>query len=122
MGRLGTMAAFGMAVLAGRAAAHAIIIDSVPAPLAHITPGALRIALRYNSRIDAGRSKLTIRHGDDMQRLTTGDADAPDTLVAQTSVAPGEYEIAWQVLATDGHVTRGRIPFTVDPPKAQASR
>ncbi len=122
MGRLGMIAAFGMACLAGPAAAHAIIVDSVPAPLAHVAPGALRIALRYNSRIDAGRSKLTIRHGDETQRLTTGEADAPDMLVAQTNVAPGEYELAWQVLATDGHVTRGRIPFTVDPPKVQASR
>ena len=122
MNRRGFIAACGMACLAGQASAHAIIVDSAPAPLTHIAAGTLRIALRYNSRIDAGRSKLTIRHGDDTRRLPTDAVDAPDTLAAQTDVAPGEYEIAWQVLATDGHVTRGRIPFTVDPPKATASK
>ena len=122
MKRLGIIAACGMTCMAGWAGAHAIIVDSAPVPLAHVAAGTLRIALRYNSRIDAGRSKLTIRHGDEARRLATGTTEAPDTLAAQTEVAPGEYEIAWQVLATDGHVTRGRIPFTVDPPNAETSK
>ncbi len=103
--------------------AHAIIVDSTPAPLAHIAAGTLHVALRYNSRIDAGRSKLTLRHAaEDAQRLPTIDVGVPDTLAATVELTPGEYEIAWQVLATDGHVTRGRIPFTVDPPKATAQK
>jgi hypothetical protein len=28
-------------------------------------------------------------------------------------LGPGRYAVHWQVLATDGHVTRGQIPFRV---------
>jgi hypothetical protein len=33
-----------------------------------------------------------------------GEADA---------LAPGDYVLHWQVLAVDGHITRGDIPFRV---------
>ncbi len=97
-----------------QATAHAIIVDSVPAPLAHVQPGPLAVSLRYNSRIDAARSKLLLRHADDVQRMQTQPAATPDVLQADVRLLPGEYELQWQVLATDGHVTRGRVPFTVD--------
>ena len=28
-------------------------------------------------------------------------------------LAPGRYRLRWQVLALDGHITRGDIPFTI---------
>jgi methionine-rich copper-binding protein CopC len=28
-------------------------------------------------------------------------------------LSPGKYAIHWQVLAVDGHITRGQIPFEV---------
>jgi copper resistance protein C len=28
-------------------------------------------------------------------------------------MAPGSYSVRWQVLAIDGHITRGDVPFTV---------
>ena len=31
------------------------------------------------------------------------------------SLKPGAYSIRWQVLAPDGHISRGEIPFTVKP-------
>ncbi len=117
-----------MALLAwAPAGAHAIIVDSVPAPLGHVPAGHLGIALRYNSRIDAGRSKLVLRQGADERRLPADTSAPPDLLSASVALAPGEYEIVWQVLATDGHITRGRVPFTVDrapaaAPGASASR
>jgi homogentisate 1,2-dioxygenase len=47
-----------------------------------------------------------------MWRIET---EAPiDALIAKASgFAPGRYKIRWQVLAIDGHITRGDIPFTV---------
>ena len=104
-----------LALTAARPAlAHAILIDSTPAPLGHVPAGHLALVLRYNSRIDAGRSKLTLRHGDAETRLTQEDAPTPDVLRAELDLQPGDYVVAWQVLATDGHITRGRVPFTVD--------
>ncbi len=100
-------------LLAGRAEAHAIIIDSTPEPYGHVPSGALAVTLRYNSRIDAGRSKLLLVHGDVADRVPVGEASTPDVLAASVQVSAGAYELRWQVLATDGHVTRGRVPFTV---------
>lgn len=98
------------------AAAHAILIDSTPAPLGHVPTGPLAVVLRYNSRIDAGRSKLVLRHAGMDTRLTQATATGPDVLRADITVSPGDYVIAWQVLATDGHITRGRVPFSVEAP------
>jgi hypothetical protein len=37
--------------------------------------------------------------------------------ILQTHAAglkPGAYKLEWQVLASDGHMSRGEIPFTSD--------
>jgi methionine-rich copper-binding protein CopC len=95
--------------------AHAILVDSTPAPLGHIPAGHLNLVFRYNSRIDAGRSKLTLKRPDGTSvRLAIAAAGTPDTLTASLDLAPGAYVASWQVLATDGHLTRGTVPFTVD--------
>jgi methionine-rich copper-binding protein CopC len=99
--------------------AHAVLIDSTPAPTGHVPAGLLQVTLRYNSRIDAGRSKLTlVRPDESSQRLAQIDSDKPDILRAAIELTPGDYVIRWQVLAVDGHVTRGDVPFTVDETQA----
>ena len=107
---------------ANPAAAHAVLIDSTPAPLGHVPAGHLQLTLRYNSRVDAGRSKLVLQHAGDETRLAQTAGDTPDVLRAALDVTPGDYVVAWQVLATDGHITRGRVPFTVDAAAATSSR
>jgi methionine-rich copper-binding protein CopC len=100
------------------ALAHAILIDSTPAPLGHLPAGHLDLVFRYNSRIDAGRSKLTLKRPDHTSiRLPIEPAPAQNLLKSSLDLAPGDYVASWQVLATDGHITRGTVPFTVDPPK-----
>ena len=43
-----------------------------------------------------------------------GQQSAPDTLDSKaTGLKPGAYRIRWQVLAPDGHITRGEVPFSV---------
>jgi methionine-rich copper-binding protein CopC len=110
------------APLAG-AAAHAILVDSTPAPNAHVPAGAIAIDFRYNSRIDAPRSKLTLTAPDGSATRLASTGQGPDRLVATASLAPGAYTLRWQVLAVDGHITRGDVPFTVDKaPPAQAAK
>ena len=36
-------------------------------------------------------------------------------MAAETDLQPGDYVARWQVLAVDGHITRGDVPFTVTP-------
>jgi hypothetical protein len=116
--RLALCLALLMTLAVRPALAHAILVDSTPAPNAHIKPSRLAISLRYNSRIDTGRSKLTLTAPDQTIRrlpVTPGAAEATMQAAAQVPV-PGDYVLRWQVLALDGHITRGNVPFTVDKP------
>ncbi len=73
--------------------------------------------LRFNVRIDAQRSRLTlIRPDGSSQPLELIKQTAADTLAASANgLAAGDYRLRWQVLASDGHITRGEIPFSVAP-------
>jgi methionine-rich copper-binding protein CopC len=94
--------------------AHAILIDSTPAIRATVPPGSVAFTLHYNSRIDRERSRLTLVAPDKSQtRLAVGTDGPEDTMTTTADVKPGDYTVRWQVLATDGHITRGDVPFTV---------
>jgi copper resistance protein C len=97
------------------AAAHAILLESNPAPNGKVAASDIPIKLRFNVRIDASRSRLTlVRPDGSVQLLPLGKADSADILSAQASnLPPGDYRLRWQALASDGHITRGEIPFTV---------
>ena len=71
--------------------------------------------LEFNTRIDKTRSRVTVRSAQHAQALVGIDADDnPTRLSGQFfAPAPGKWILAWQVLARDGHITRGEIPFAV---------
>lgn len=97
------------------AAAHAILMESVPAVNATAKGPDIAIDLRYNSRIDHKRSRLTLTLPDQSQQVLPIDLDGPDDrLDTKASLPPGVYTLRWQVLAIDGHITRGDVPFTVE--------
>jgi len=99
------------------AEAHAILIQSDPAIGATVKAGLVAIRLRYNSRIDRGRSRLTLNRPDKTQTvLPIGRDGADDTLATTAELPRGDYVLRWQVLAVDGHITRGDVPFTVTEP------
>ena len=104
------------------ARAHAILVDSKPAVHAAIPPGREAIWLRFNSRIDRERSRLVLVGPDSSEtRLAIGPDGPPDVMTAVGDLRPGEYTVRWQVLAVDGHITRGDVPFTVSAPPGTAS-
>jgi methionine-rich copper-binding protein CopC len=112
-------AVLALAVLAlpGTALAHAILIDSIPAVRGQLPPGQDALTLRFNSRIDRERSRLTLIAPDKSQsHIAIADGGAPDVINASADLKPGDYTIRWQVLAIDGHITRGDVPFTVAAP------
>jgi copper resistance protein C len=102
-------------LFAPAAFAHAILIESQPASGASVPAGTVNMAFRYNSRIDRERSRLTLTKPDPTQVvLPIIPAGAPNMLECDTTLtAPGAYVVRWQVLAVDGHITRGDVPFTV---------
>lgn len=104
-------------MLPALAQAHAILEESAPPAGASVAPGPLDLRLRYNSRIDRGRSRLTLIRADRTKEtvpITPG--GSPDIISAHLNLPVGAYIIRWQVLAVDGHITRGDVPITVAAP------
>jgi len=99
------------------AAAHAVLLESSPSLKSAISGPDVPIKLRFNVRIDALRSRLTLIHPDGSAQVLEISKQTPaDTLSAEaTGLTAGAYRLRWQVLASDGHITRGEIPFTVTP-------
>lgn len=95
--------------------AHAVLIRSTPAQHTTVKPGDLDIRLTYNSRIDASRSSLTLVGPEGKpQTLTLAPAGGPNLLVTKAAgLKDGAYTLQWQVLASDGHITRGVVAFRV---------
>src|SRR5262245_16003961 len=97
---------------------HAILKSSSPANGSFLTSPDSPVKLTFNVRVDAERSKLQLL----MPDASTVDlpfikGSSPDTLVSKlTGLKPGAYTIRWQVLAPDGHISRGEIPFVVRHP------
>lgn len=105
-------------LLGASAFAHAVLLESSPALKSSISGPDVPLRLRFNVRVDAARSRLTLVDPDgSLQTLQISRQDPPNMLSAQArGLRPGVYRLRWQVLASDGHITRGEISFTVVKP------
>ena len=112
----GVLALFLMLFGASAIFAHAILLESSPALNSKVTGPDVPVRLRFNVRIDKDRSRLTlVRPDGSLQSLVIGKDSSVDVLASGAAgLRPGEYRVRWQVLASDGHITRGEIIFTVE--------
>jgi hypothetical protein len=96
--------------------AHAILKESTPAQHSTVKGPDVDITLRYNVRIDGGRSRVVLVSPDGTtSTLKLEGQDKPDILKTRVAgLKPGEYKLQWNVLASDGHMSKGEIPFTVN--------
>lgn len=96
------------------ASAHAILVDSTPKANGSVSAGHAALVLKYNSKIDQGRSRLVLVGPDHKETSLpiTVSADRPNELDSSAELSPGAYVIHWQALALDGHLTRGDLAFT----------
>ncbi len=96
--------------------AHAILIHSTPADQAVVHSRNVDLTLDYNSRVDAARSTLTLTGpaGTNLPVQIESSAKPSELKAIASNLASGTYHIHWQVLASDGHITRGQVEFTVD--------
>lgn len=95
-----------------------MVVSSEPPAAAELSIAPGSVTIRFNSRIDHARSLLQLI-GPEGRQLTLDIAAAGEPTVvtapvpASPPMAPGAWRLRWQVLAIDGHITRGDIPFTV---------
>ena len=96
--------------------AHAILMQSRPAGSSSVKGPDVPLWLRFNVRVDGKRSRMSVTAPDGAAiALPDLKQTAPDTLESRlTGVKPGAYKLHWQVLASDGHISRGDVEFTVN--------
>ena len=104
-----------LAVSPRRALAHAVLLSSTPQKNVVVSGPDIAISLKYNSRVDGARSSLSLVKPDgSLERIDALKQPLPDTLLATGhKLAKGAYVLRWQVLSSDGHITRGEVPFRV---------
>lgn len=102
------------------ARAHALVTGSEPAAGSRLAAPPALAVVRFNSRIDHARSQLLlapVREGAggtaDERRLDLAQSSDTELRAALPALPPGRWRLRWQVLALDGHITRGDIPFEV---------
>jgi methionine-rich copper-binding protein CopC len=96
-------------------AAHALLVESTPAPNSSVAGPDIEIRMRFNSRVDEVRSRLTLVFPDHTTYRLEIHKQAADMLTSRaTGLKSGAHSLQWQVLASDGHLTRGEVPFAVD--------
>ncbi len=109
--------ACGIALSAPRVAfAHAVLVSSQPTVNGKVPGPEVAVLLKYNSRVDMEHSTLTLLTTDGrVQKVVIESEPEPGVLSAKlTGLVKGAYVLRWQVLATDGHITRGKVPFEVE--------
>ena len=101
-------------------AAHAIVLESVPARDAVLDRAPERVVLRFNSTIEKRLSRVTLTAGRGAPvplAIANGGPDSdgqPDRLVVPLEPLPaGAYAVRYKVLSADGHITEGLLRFTV---------
>jgi len=100
---------------ASQAWAHAILVKSKPALHSSVNGPDVAIWLRFNVRIDGGRSRVQLAASDGSLQTLSCKQSSPDILESQASgLKPGAYKLIWNVLASDGHMSKGEVPFTVN--------
>jgi copper resistance protein C len=98
-----------------QALAHAVLVSSTPIKNGAMSGPDITINLKYNSRVDGGRSALSLLRPDGtVERISGLTQPMPDVVSATTrGLVKGAYVLRWQVLSSDGHITRGEVPFRV---------
>jgi hypothetical protein len=107
-------------LLAGASAfiafAHAILVKSTPAANEIIAGPNVPVELNFNSRVDQARSTLTLEtpsHSTSRVHVDVNSSSPAKLTASISGLASGSYKLHWQVLAVDGHITRGEITFQV---------
>jgi methionine-rich copper-binding protein CopC len=96
--------------------AHAILLVAKPAIGESVNGPDIKVSLKFNSRVDSKRSKITlVLPGGELRQLNIDVQSSADTLSSQArGLKNGPHVLQWQVLAVDGHISRGEVPFRIE--------
>ena len=94
--------------------AHNQLVDSDPADGAQVETGPDQVALTFLASLDPDGAEVSVT-GPDGSSVVAGDAEVDGTTltIPVQAVRAGAYEVAYEVLSSDGHVVEGTLGFTV---------
>jgi methionine-rich copper-binding protein CopC len=95
--------------------AHAVLVKSNPSAHQVVHGSEIAVELTFNSRVDASQSSISLVDPKGAaQNLTIAKPLTPEALASKaTGLVKGNYILRWQALSSDGHISRGQIPFEV---------
>jgi copper transport protein len=99
---------------AGPAAAHAVLLESVPADGARLAAAPGEVVLRFDEPVRPAGVRLLDRSGHELTE--PGGVSAVDTVVrlaVPTALVEGGYVVSYRVTSADGHPVIGSLVFTV---------
>jgi copper resistance protein C len=115
--------AIAVAILFGSctgAVAHAFLDNATPKVGSVVTTPPKTIRIQFTQRIEGAFSHIHLFAASG-QEIATGPAaaDPSDQAVLTAPItgtlAPGRYEVRWDVLSVDTHHTNGHFPFSYQP-------
>ncbi|MFZ5624742.1 MAG: copper resistance CopC family protein [Gemmatimonadota bacterium] len=115
------------ALLAAPASAlfHTRLVKSIPAANDTVAVAPKQVRLWFSTRPELALTSITITKADDTPVVKLPLHATDDSLsVAGTipvTLEPGAYVVAWKTASPDGHVVRGKIPFTIAPRRGTSS-
>jgi methionine-rich copper-binding protein CopC len=99
--------------------AHAVVVEATPAQGAAVRTAPERVVLRFNVLIEHALARVSLKSGDGrlvaLTPLHDGPAQSDRLVVPLPALGPGEHELRYRVIATDGHATQGVLRFRVMP-------
>lgn len=104
----------------GLAQAHSHAIAQTPAPDSIITSAPAELSIEFDGRVELPFSRITVT-GPDGQALETGKlAYASEdrkslSLPLPATLAPGRYQVEWNITSADSHKVSGQYGFTLQP-------
>ena len=103
----------------GPAGAHASLQESTPADGAALDEPPAEVVLRFSEPVNAAPGAISVLDaaGASVDRGDVGTVDGGDDAQLRVGLrqdlAPGAYQVTYDVLSVDGHVIQGGLAFTV---------
>ena len=109
------IAASGLLLLVGaggEALAHAKLVSSSPAANQTVTPPPTSLTLKFSESIEVRFAQVTLSDaGGTAVKTGSVTQDPGDRAILIVPLADGQYTVSWQIVAADGHKTKGTYHF-----------
>src|ERR1700685_4597207 len=117
---LSAITAMLLAAVPVTAQAHAFLDNTTPKVVSALNAPPNAIRIQFTQRVEAAFSHIHL-FGADGKEIAMGAAASDPNDQTQLSapitgtLAPGQYEVRWDVLSVDTHHTNGHFPFSYQP-------